>query len=88
MSLAPRTCLNCGSLRARLATAKARIADLEVALAEARTALPKEKYVACPLCPHWMHLHEDGRCGSGCCPCNEPSAALTAEEFEDAEGKP
>ena len=66
-------------LRAKLATAQARIAELEAAL---------RGYVACPLCPHWMHLHEDGRCGSGCCPCNEPSAALTAEEFEDAEGKP
>ena len=75
-------------LEATFAKAQVRIVDLEVALAEARAALPKGKYlVACPLCPHWMHLHEDGRCESGRCPCNEPSAALTAEEFEDAEGK-
>ena len=63
-------------LEATFAKAYVRIVDLEMALAEARAALPKEKYVACPLCPHWMHLHEDGRCGSGCCPCNEPSAAI------------
>jgi hypothetical protein len=33
----------------------------------------KPEYIACPVCPHWMHIHENGRCGSGCCACNEPS---------------